>query len=397
MQVVAVVVTDFSTKILRSLAFCFFAVSSLLLAQGAYAAVLPEDRADILYHSFDGGGVTIHGPSILMRKQFKEKVSVWGNYYADYVTSASIDVVTSGASEYTEERIEQTVGIDYLQEKSIISVFYSTSVENDYDAETKGIAVSQDFFGDLTTISLSYVQGDDIVGNNTDPTFERFANRKRYSLGLSQILTKNWVIGLSAESVIDEGFLQNPYRSVRFLLPGGGAAARQNEDYPDTRNSDAYAIRSMYYLPWRAALRFEYRTYLDSWGIEADNAEIRYIQPWGQDWVLEAKYRYYTQDQAFFYSDLYPYQDYQTFLGRDKELSTFQDSAVSLGVSYNVNSHYLSAFEKVSVNLFVDYMQFSYDNFREATPANTAEFGVGNEPFYQYDANVIRFFVSFWY
>lgn len=381
-------------KIKLILAHIFFV---LFVCVSSQAAVLPEDRADILYHSFDGGGVTIHGPSVLVRKQFLDKVSLWGNYYADYVTSASIDVVTSGASEYTEEREEQSVGLDFLQERSVISVFYSTSVENDYDAETKGISVSQEFFGDLTTLSLSYVQGNDIVMNNTDPDFVRDANRKRYSFGLSQILTKNWIMSFSAESVVDEGFLQNPYRSVRFLLPGGGAAGSQAEDYPDTRNSDAYALRSMYYLPWRAALRLEYRHYLDSWGIVGDNAEVRYIHPWGQDFVFEGKFRFYSQTQASFYSDLYPYQNYQNFLGRDKELSTFNNSSISLGVSYNVNSQYLTAFEKVSVNLYVDRMQFNYDNFREATPENTAEFGVGNEPLYSFDSNVIRFFVSFWY
>ena len=361
------------------------------------AAVLPEDRADILYHSFDGGGVTINGPSVLVRKQFKDKVSVWGNYYADYVTSASIDVVTSGASEYTENREEQSFGLDFLQERSMISLFYTSSVENDYEAETTGISVSQEFFGDLTTLSLSYVEGDDTVMNNTDEDFMEFASRQRYSLGLSQILTKNWILSFSAESVIDEGYLQNPYRSARFLLPGGGAAASQAEDYPDTRNSDAFALRSMYYLPWRAALRLEYRHYLDSWGIEADNAELRYIHPWGQNIVLEGKYRFYSQTQADFYSDLYLFQNFQNFLGRDKELSTFENFNVSFGVSYNINSQYLTAFEKVSLNLFVDYMQFTYDNFREATPENTAEFGVGNEPLYEFDSNVIRFFISFWY
>ncbi len=387
MQVVDVVVT-------RSR---FFVLVFCLISAVANAAVLPEDRTDVLYHSFDGGGVTINGPSVLVRKQFKEKVSVWGNYYADYVTSASIDVIASGASEYTEERKEQSFGLDYLQGRSTLSAFYSSSIENDYEAETTGISVSQEFFGDLTTLSLSYVQGDDIVMNNTDENDIGFAQRKRYSLGLSQILTKNWIMSISAESVIDEGTLENPYRSNRFLLPGGGAAGSAAERYPETRNSDAFAIRSMYYLPWRAALRMEYRTFLDSWGINADNFEIRYIHPWGQDFVFEGKYRFYSQTQASFYSDLYPYINSQNFLGRDKELSTFQNFSASLGVSYEINSIYLTTFEKISVNLFFDYMQFDFDNFREATPANTAEFGVGNEPLYTYNSNVIRFFVSFWY
>jgi len=45
-------------------------------ASPAGAAVLPDDRADVLYHRYEGGGVTIDGPSLLVRKKFAEKYSV---------------------------------------------------------------------------------------------------------------------------------------------------------------------------------------------------------------------------------------------------------------------------------------------------------------------------------
>ena len=74
-----------------------------------HAGVLPEDRADVLLHSYDGGGVTIQGPSLLVRKQFAQKFSVSANHYVDKVSSASIDVVTT-ASPYEEERTQHSVG-----------------------------------------------------------------------------------------------------------------------------------------------------------------------------------------------------------------------------------------------------------------------------------------------
>ena len=64
----------------------------LALVSTATAGVLPEDRADVLYHSYDGGGVTIDGPSFLVRKEFASKFSAAANYYVDNVSSASIDV-----------------------------------------------------------------------------------------------------------------------------------------------------------------------------------------------------------------------------------------------------------------------------------------------------------------
>ena len=81
-------------------------IAVLLLAFGAsHAGVLPDDRADVLYHLYDGGGVEIDGPSILVRKKAGKSLSFVGNYYVDMVSSASIDVITT-ASPYTEERTQ---------------------------------------------------------------------------------------------------------------------------------------------------------------------------------------------------------------------------------------------------------------------------------------------------
>jgi hypothetical protein len=65
---------------------CLVALTAL--AGSALAGVLPEDRADLMYHVYDGGGVQIDGPSLLVRKGFLEKVSVVGNFYMDMVSSA---------------------------------------------------------------------------------------------------------------------------------------------------------------------------------------------------------------------------------------------------------------------------------------------------------------------
>jgi hypothetical protein len=79
------------------------AAGAMLLLGGAHAGVLPDDRADILYHRYDGGGITVDGPSVLVRKKFGDNFSVAYNYYEDMISSASIDVITQ-ASAYKEVR-----------------------------------------------------------------------------------------------------------------------------------------------------------------------------------------------------------------------------------------------------------------------------------------------------
>ncbi|TQV82725.1 DUF3570 domain-containing protein [Exilibacterium tricleocarpae] len=376
----------------------------LLLCAGfaAQAAVLPEDRLDILYHAFDGGGVTIDGPSILVRKDFANTVSVSANYYLDMVSSASIDVEVSGASRYEEERTEYSVGIDYLYDRTLMSLSYTNSTENDYEADTVGFGISQEFFGAMTTLTMGFSIGDNTIRRTNDDEFEEEAQGRRYSIGLSQVLTKNWMAAIGIESVADEGYLQNPYRFVRFFNPTSPTEfTLEEENYPDTRNSDALSLRTMYYLPYRASLRGEYRLYSDNWGIEASNYEVRYIHPVGQNWVFEAKFRQYEQTKADFYQDIYEFAGEKTLRGRDKELSTYTTTSFGLGVSYQVRSQYLSVFDKSTINLFWDFMQFRYDDFRDAreslrTDPNT-DVPAGQESLYEFDANVIRLFISFWY
>ena len=98
----------------------------LVLSAASIAAVLPEERADLLYHKYDGGGAEIDGPSLLVRKNLGDKVSVGLNHYVDNVTSASIDVLVS-ASEYTEKREENSLFVDYLRQKTSMSLGYTQS------------------------------------------------------------------------------------------------------------------------------------------------------------------------------------------------------------------------------------------------------------------------------
>jgi len=364
----------------------------LLAAAGAGAGVLPEDRADVLYHRYDGGGVTIDGPSLLMRKKFAEKYSVSANYYVDMVSSASIDVVTT-ASPYREERTQGSVALDMLNGKTQYSLSFTNSEENDYTANSASFDVSQDMFGDLTTLSFGYSRGWDEVRKRGDDAFIEPVDRRTYRVGLSQIVTPALMMGLSYELVVDEGFLNNPYRSVRYLDPASPAGyAYQAEIYPHTRTSNAASVRARYFLPYRAALHGEYRYFTDTWGIGAHTAEIGYTHPWTDRWIFELGLRFYTQGNAEFYSDLFPGVDAQNFLARDKELSSFSNQMISLGATYELSLGW-KFLQRSTLSFYFDRMMFQYDDFRDLTSTGAP----GAEELYGFDANVFRFFFSGWF
>lgn len=368
----------------------------LLLSVSSEAAVLPAERADVLFHSYSGGGIDITGPALLVRSNIGDSVSVSAKHYVDTISSASIDVeVILGASTYEEERVENGFTADYLNEKTLLSFSYTNSEENDFSADTFSFGISQDIFGDLTTISLGYARGDNVVGKTGTPAFSEISSADVFDLGITQVVTKNLIMQAALNLTTDAGFLNNPYRKVRYIDPVNSSEfLLEDEIYPDTRTSSAIAIRARYFLPYRAALHAEFRTFQDSWGIKANNFEIGYTHPFLDDWVFEAHYRAYSQTKADFYSDLFPFQQAQNFIARDKELSTFSDTTIGFGISYEFANGEGGSIDKASVNLKFDHIEFVYDDFRDARQTS---FAAGSEPLYTFNANVMQLFLSVWF
>ncbi len=364
-----------------------------LNASLSQAAVLGAERLDVLYHSYEGGGMKIDGPAILLRKKATESVVVTGYYYLDSISSASVDVLST-ASAYTEERNEGQLGVEYLHDKTIMSFNLRQSDEDDYFAQSLSVNVSQDMFGDLTNLSMGLSYGDNEIRRNGDESFEEESEQYRIRAGINQILTRNLTASLSIEAVADNGYLNNPYRTVRYIdnsIPAG--VGYQSEIYPETRNSFATKLSASYYLPYRAALFFHYRYFSDSWEIKSNDVELGYRHPIGESFEFELKLRYYQQSEAKFYSDLFPYKNAQNYLARDKELSDFNNMTIGFGITYSLPSSLSYGSSRSEASLQWDYIDFNYDNFRDPM----AEGGVGNESLYGFSANVIRAFYSVYF
>jgi len=392
----------------KLLALALLACAALGHGGAARAGVLAEDRADALYHRYQGGGVEIQGPSVLVRKKIGENFAVNANYYMDFVTSASIDVKLS-ASEYKEQRTQKSLGFEYLHGKTTYTANVISSKESDYVADTATFGLSQDMFGDLTTISMGYRRGwnhvyrniKDADGNKArDPTFAEQMDTRAYTVGISQILTRNMIASLNVEAITDQGYLNSPYRSVRYVEPGDPRGfALQREIYPRTHTSNATAGALKYYLPWRAAIEGYYRYYSDSWGVKASTVDLTYTHPAWRRWIFDGRLRYYTQDQADFYSDLFPRQNYANFLARDKELASYTGYTIGFGASYEFSIPWAPRWiQKSTLNARLDHILIDYDNFRDATKTDPGN-GVlaGGEPLYKLNANVFQLFLSVWF
>jgi hypothetical protein len=384
----------------------------LVIGSPALGGVLPEDRADVLWHVYNGGDISVEGPSVLVRKKVGDNLSLSAGYYEDMISSASIDVKLSG-SPYAETRKQENYGVDYLHGKTTYSAGYIHSREPDYIADTTYYSVSQDMFGDLTTLTLGYRRGWDQVFRDecnpalpahpvgtecpqiiNDPTFHQRADHRGYSLSLSQILSRNLIANFNYELLTDEGYLANPYREIRYLSPGGLGFTLAPQVYPDTRTSNAASLQLKYFLPWRAALTGQYRFFRDTWAIVANTFEVDYTQPWRQ-WIFDGSLRYYEQTHADFYSDLFPRADYQNFMARDRELAAFHSYTVGAGAAYQFHVPSAPWIDKSTFNVRADHLLVDYSDFRDALLAG--QYGAGNEPLYKLNANIFQVFVSIWF
>jgi hypothetical protein len=357
------------------------------------AATLPDDRVDVEYSRYSGGGADIDVPMVLVRKRVADKVSLTGHYVVDNVSGASIDVQVA-ASPYRETRKEYFAGIDYLHEKTIMSLSYIRSSENDREGDTVSASVSQEFFGNMTTLSFGASTTSDDISKTGDSAFSESMTSKSISIGVSQVLSRNALLSLDFQETSDEGYLQNPYRFVRVRGFEGSTPVNnlRPEVYPNVRTSDAYALSLRYYLPYRAAVRAEYRYFRDTWGIRANTYLLGYTHPWKQ-WVFDGLLRYYEQGEADFYYDALLVDHQYTYQARDKELSDMESLTLGLKASYELPYRWWSAIDRTIVSMHFDHIRYDYNNFRDLRATNDTNWG--NEPLYGFNANVVRLCLSF--
>lgn len=377
---VVVAVTKLQFAIYALIISAIAAVS--VIQRPAFAAQLPEDRADVQYHYYDGGGVEVDGVTVLVRKSFAQKFSVYGKYHQDNITGASPDVL-AGASKYTEDRDEFTLGGNYLHDNTVIGAFYTYSDENDYEANTAGFDISHDMFGDLTTIGLGFTHGWDTIKRVDAPEFEEDLKRSQYRVSLSQVLTSKIRADLSYEATLEDGYLNNPYR---FVIIGNVPQGLGSEVYPGTRSSQATALSVTKYWDFKAATSLGYRYFRDTWDIVAHTVDFTYSQYIGDRWLTDLYLRYYTQDAADFYSNNFSVA--RNYMARDKELSTFDSYSIGAKVSYRIFDEY-SRFNNGTLNFSAEYIDSQYDDY-----SGIEDLSVITDDPYSFDAAVLQLFFS---
>jgi len=356
---------------------CVGALCLAIISAAAHAAVLPNEAAEIGYHSYSGDDVEVTGPTVLVRKNFKNQYAISASRHVDDISSASVDVITQ-ASKYSDQRTEHRVGFSYLHTDSLIHLSASHSDENDYEATTLGMEFNQDVYGGLSTISLGFSRGWDTVSRSDNSAFEESIDRHQFQISLSQVLSPVWVASIKYELIGDDGYLKNPYRRAYI-----NDVLVDAEVYPESRTSHAISLSNVYYLQrLQGTHKFTYRYFTDSWGVSAFDIGFSFAKPLKKLWVLEPRFRLYSQDAASFYRD--NASTPLNFLARDKELSTFISFEFGLMASYNLHAYRGRHLNSLQSHISYDYIAFDYDDFSD--PRDWSSFS--------FSANVLQLVLS---
>lgn len=341
----------------------------LVLVAGNAIAVEPsQEEVSVGYNVYNGGGISVHGPAIIVRKDLVNQTSVKVGARVDLVSSASIDVVTQ-ASSFKERRQEYTLGLSNIIDETLMQLDYTNSTESDYVSNLLSIVLAHDLFNKNMTLSMRVARSWDQVEKNGDPAFgSKDLNRTIYAFGVTQSLKPRWLVQFNYEATADQGYINNPYRSV-LTLDGGTAP----ENYPDARTGHAWVARTTIGIPpaidengkagGSSSLQLDYRYYQDTFDVHSYTAKMLYQRYVLSRWLLGFFYRYYRQGAASFYGDRLPSN--QLYKARDKELSRFRDHWVGGSIKFRPKQRLWDWMEYPSVQLSYSFMLFDYDNFTD--------------------------------
>jgi len=327
----------------------------------------PDETVSVGFNFYDGGGITVQGPAVIVRKNVLDKLSIEAGGRVDLVSSASIDVVTQ-ASRYTENREEYSIGMSSILGDTLMTTAYAHSDESDYTSDLLSLGLSHDLLDKNLTLTMKLARSWDQVGRNDDPAFGwKDFNRTIYALGLARTLTARWLVQLNYELTADEGLINNPYRSA-LTLSGGPTP----ENYPEARTGHALVVRSAYGFLSNAeqggggvkrSIQVDYRYYQDSFDIQSHSGKFSYQHYVSSDWLLGFSYRYHRQGEASFYGDRLPAN--QIFKARDKELSRFSDQWIGGSIKFKPQQWRWGSIENPYFKLGYNFLMFDYDNFTD--------------------------------
>lgn len=285
-------------------------------------------------------------------KESMSGASPW--YVAEGADGTPIQVMSGATIE--EERDDVSAAINLYSDSTRTGIGVARSTENDYTSNSANLNTTIWTKSKNTTFDIGISFSDDEIkptqSLSLDPnrTIEESKTSQSISVGFSQVINKNTLMGVNFSYARYEGFLSDPYK----LASVNGVLFRDSR--PDEKNQSALDVKFRRYLPKQAAaLHADYRFYDNDWGVESNTFSIG----WHQNiysWQAYTQLRWYDQKAANFYRNFYQAERADGYYSSDYRLSSYGAISVKLGISKSFG------FGKLSV---------SYENYNSGKGTQT--------------------------
>jgi hypothetical protein len=195
-----------------------------------------------------------------------------------------------------------------------VSVGGKVSGEDDFYSLTLDTSIAHDFNEKNTTLSMGlYDEFDSLhpIGGAPAPasdyasaekTGDKTKNGVGVLLGLTQVMTRNWLTEFNISADRFKGYLNDPYKFTSVIDSAGSTLGYEYESRPDQR------VRKSAYWDNRIALTAQLSTALslrymsDNWGVRSDTAQGHVHWSMSDTRYIEPSIRWYRQTAADFYA-----------------------------------------------------------------------------------------------
>jgi hypothetical protein len=332
----------------------------------------------------DSDHTTVVRPSLSATKDLSSalgwNVRAGAAYSVDVITTASVDVVTQATVPEFEDRRQEAEGsLTYSGSEGLeVGASYTYSTEADYKSRAVSVRAARDFAGRSITLSgrVGVVQDD--VLHILDTSFEESLDGVGYMVAVSRPLTPRLVWRGGYEGARFSGYMQSPYRAVRF---GDGTA--RLERHPDERLRHSIFAGAAWHLGGSSAVQPQYTFYADDWGVESHEIDLQYLFEPTDGVILRTRYRLYLQSAADFYEERYiGLPETYRFWTVDKRLGRMIGHLAGIRVQYKLPGPRTGeSFGRVGIDAKLDLIRNEYPEFQflDHRTALVLQFGISTD------------------
>ncbi len=217
--------------------------------------------------------------------------------------------VTSSWSQPLSRLLKGSVGINISSEFDYLSAGLNTSITKETASKNTsfslGLAYTTDQISPIgnTPVPLALMVGPGTSQPKT--TGSETKNTLDILLGVSQVMSRTWIVQGNLSFGLSDGYMNDPYKIVTIHDDAPGATLGDPSSYvyesrPDSRSKQSLFFGSKKYTKL-GILSLSYRYYTDDWGLDSHTIESSLNFALNSKWRLQPGIRYYSQSAVDFF------------------------------------------------------------------------------------------------